>query len=298
MLHNGKNRKFSAPASLLKDGGVYLIGAGPGDPSLITVKAAKALALADVVITDRLVSREIIDEYVSPSAIVVEAGKQGGSTASVPQYEINELLVQYAKEYKTVVRLKGGDTAIFSNILDELIALNNENIPYQIIPGITAASGASAYTGVPLTARGFSTGVRILTYYKNTVIASSEWKQMAGFNDTLLFYMSGKSLYEIVSNLLQAGADSSIPFIVVEQATTPNQQVYQCTLHDFYQDGFEREFASPSLVIIGKVAALYEQFAWLPNNNKQGNYFKPLERHPELIELINDFQKEANVSRA
>ena len=123
-------------------GKVYFIGAGPGDPGLLTVKAATILAKAEVVITDRLVSEEIIKDYVHPNAIIIPVGKQGGCDASTPQYEINDLIVQFASAYKTVVRLKGGDVAFYSNVLDELIAVNENNIAYEIIPGVTAASGA------------------------------------------------------------------------------------------------------------------------------------------------------------
>lgn len=297
MITDLKNKSIYTP---LGDGGgkVFLVGAGPGDPQLLTVKAAKTLALADVIVTDRLVGRAIIDEYANASAIVIPVGKQGGSNASTPQFEINELLVKLSHQYKTVVRLKGGDTSLFSNILDELEALNNAGISYEIIPGITAASGASAYTGVPLTARGHATGVRILTYYTHTAVSEDAWKQLASFEDTLVFYMSGKSLHEVTGKLLDAGADATIPFIVVEQATTPNQYVYQSTLQDFFNNGFDKTFISPSIVIMGKVAGLYEQFKWAGNNNKREYYFKPLEDYPELIQLLNDFQKEANVSRA
>jgi len=292
-----KNRNVYTPLGNMGSK-VFLVGAGPGDPQLLTVKAAKVLALADVIVTDRLISKAIIDEYASSAAIIIPVGKQGGSNASTPQFEINELLVKLASQYKTIVRLKGGDTSLFSNILDELEALNNAGISYEIIPGVTAASGASAYTGVPLTARGHATGVRILTYYTHTAISEEAWKQLALFEDTLVFYMSGKALHEVTGKLLDAGANAKIPFIVVEQATTPNQYVYQSTLQDFFDNGFDKTFISPSIVIMGKVAGLYEQFKWAGNNNKREYYFKPLEDYPELIQLLNDFQKEANVSRA
>jgi uroporphyrin-III C-methyltransferase len=277
---------------------VYLVGAGPGDPELLTVKAVKILSQADVIITDRLVSNAIIEEYAHPDALIYAVGKQGGSNASVPQHEINELIVKLAQKHKTVVRLKGGDIALFSNVLDELQALRDHNISYEIVPGITAASGASAYTGVPLTARGFAQGVKILTYYTNSAIEESSWKELATFEDTLVFYMSGKALHTVTGKLLDAGADASIPFIVVEQATTPEQYVFQSNLSEFFNNGFDITFKSPSLVIMGRVTELYDRFAWLPNNSKREHYFKPLNNYPELIQLVNDFQNEANVSRA
>jgi uroporphyrin-III C-methyltransferase len=278
-------------------GKVYFIGAGPGDPELLTVKAVRVLSKADVVITDRLVSEEILRTYVNMNAIIIPVGKQAGSNSSTPQFEINDLIIQFASAYKNVVRLKGGDISLYSNILDELITVQEYSIPYEIIPGITALSGASAYTGVPLTARKLATGVRILTYYKDSVISDYAWKHLASFDDTLVFYMTGNALPQLVRKLIHAGADTSIPFIVVEQATTPNQFVHQFTLGEFASSEIYAEFVSPSLVIMGKVTMLYKQFAWLSNNNERTLYFKPLEDHPELIELINNIQSR-HVSRA
>ncbi|HEY6977501.1 MAG TPA: uroporphyrinogen-III C-methyltransferase [Chitinophagaceae bacterium] len=279
-------------------GKVYFVGAGPGDPQLLTIKAAKILARAEVVITDRLVSEEILKEYVSPNAIIIPAGKQGRSGASTPQFEINDLIVQLASAYSVVVRLKGGDVSLYSNILDELITVKEYNIPYEIIPGITAVSGASAYLGVPLTARKLANGVRILTYYKDSAITDETWKQLASFEDTLVFYMTGNALPQLVGKLLQAGADKNIPFLVVEQATTPNQYVRQFTLGEFSLSDIHDEFLSPSLVIAGKVAMLYKQFAWQPNTNERKPYFKSLDNYPELISLINNIQQLSHVSRA
>lgn len=279
-------------------GRVYFIGAGPGDPDLLTVKAARILADAEVVITDRLVSEAIIQQYVNADAIVIPVGKQGRSNASTAQPEINDIIVQFAAAYKKVVRLKGGDVALYSNVLDELITVNNHGIPYEIIPGITALSGASAYTGVPLTARGLSVGVRVLTYYTDTAISDDAWKQLASFEDTLVFYMTGNALPQLVSNLLKAGAHASIPFLVIEQATTPNQHVQEFTLGGFNSFPVHQEFISPSLLVMGKVASLYQKFAWLPNDNERMPYFKALQDYPELISLINTIQQTSHVSRA
>ncbi len=278
-------------------GKVYFVGAGPGNPELLTIKAARILAKTEVVITDRLVSEAILKEFVNPGAIVIPVGKQGRSNASTPQTEINELIIQFAAAYKTIVRLKGGDVSIYSNVLDELLAVNEHNIEYEIIPGITALSAASAYTGVPVTARGYATGVRILTYFQDQAISTEAWKHLAAFEDTLVFYMSGNALPHLVNNLLKAGANAAIPFMVVEQASTPNQYVHQFNLGEFSQQ-LHPEFLSPSLVIMGRVTALYQQFAWLPNNKERKQYFKPLQDFPELISLINNTQQLSHVSRA
>lgn len=277
-------------------GKVYFAGAGPGDPELLTVKAARILMKAEVVITDRLVSEEILNTYAS-QALIVQAGKQGGSNASTPQAEINELIVQYAARFKTVVRLKGGDISLYSNILDELETVKAHHISYEIIPGITAMSGASAYTGVPLTARGMATGVRILTYYKDSAISDAAWKHLASFEETLVLYMSTNALPQLVWKLLLAGADKTMPFLVAEQVTTNNQFVHQFTLESFDLSG-KQNFLSPSLIIMGKVTGLYEKFKWFLNNDERINTFKLLEEFPEFITLIDNIQQSTHVSRA
>jgi len=277
-------------------GKVFFVGAGPGDPSLLTIKAADILRTADIILVDRLVNEAIIHTYANPKAIVVAVGKQGGSAASKPQEEINKLLVKMARSYSKVVRLKGGDVSIFSNILDELETVAAHNISYEIVPGISAASGAAAYAGIPLTAREHSTGVRILTYYQTAAISSEAWKDMARFEDTLVFYMSGKAIHNIVYKLLEAGADANIPFAVVEQATTPHQHVQLFTLEDFLLQNYDTSFTGPSLVIMGKVTNLYRQFAWLPNSANRSPYFKPLQGHIDVTALLNTYQNQGNVS--
>jgi siroheme synthase len=146
-------------------GKVILAAAGPGDPELVTMKTVRSLQQADVVLTDRLVSEVLLQQYVNANATIVYVGKQCSRGSSTPQETINEMMVRFAKEGKQVVRLKGGDVSIFSNILDELQTLVEHGIPYEIIPGVTAALGAAACTGIPLTARGYTTAVRFLTSY-------------------------------------------------------------------------------------------------------------------------------------
>ncbi len=279
-----------------QSGEVIFVGAGPGDPQLLTLKAVKALQKADVVITDRLVSEEIIMEFVPYTAQVIAVGKQGGSGLSTSQKEINELLVEKAKQHNKVVRLKGGDVSMFSNILDELIALKEAGIPYQIIPGITALSGAAAYTGIPLTARGMATGIKVATFYSNTIISEDEWQEWATMKHTLVFYMSASTLPDLIAGLLHHGAEPSTPFVVVEQATTPNQYVHYSTLSDFENSVKTNSFISPSLLIIGKVAGLYQQFAWLPNNNQRKPYFSSLD--DAFTQIFNQIKEADNVSRA
>src|SRR4051795_5941255 len=209
-------------------GKVILAAAGPGDPELITIKTAQYLIEADVVLADRLVSQEILNEYVKPDAEIVYVGKQCRRGVSTPQATINEVLVQYALEGKLVVRLKGGDVSIFSNIMDELETVVSNNIPYEIVPGVTAALGASAYAGIPLTARGYSTAVRLLTYYKSDVVTNEYWKELAETGDTLVFYMSSETPDKLVEKLVENNIAEDKLLAVIEQATTPLQNVHIC----------------------------------------------------------------------
>lgn len=277
-------------------GKVILCGAGCGDPELVTVKAARWLQKAEVVLTDRLVSNDIIRQYVSDTAEVVYVGKQCRRGFSTPQETINEMMKEYALQGKLVVRLKGGDVSLFSNILDELQVLVDNKIPYEIIPGITAATGAAAYAGIPLTARGHATAVRLLTLYKSDVVTADYWKDLATTSDTLVFYMSSETLDEVVEQLTANHIAEDKLLAVVEQATTPLQHVHVCNLYQYNQKMKGRRFVSPSLVIIGKVVELQQQFAWLPNSNSKEHYFKPM---GSLLQSTNTTDNaKTNVSRA
>lgn len=260
--------------SFLQKGKVILVGAGSGDPELITVKGMRYLQQADVILTDRLVSPEIIQTFASPQAKVIYVGKQCRRGLSTPQATINELMVLYALENNLVVRLKGGDVSIFSNVLDELETLVQHNIPYEIVPGVTAALGAAAYAGMPLTARGYSTAVRFLTAYKSDVVSENYWKELALTDDTLVFYMSSETLANVVTQLTQNGIAKEKLLAVVEQATTPYQRVYTSSLYDYESVLSKKNFLSPTLVIIGKVVALHERFDWLKTEGEAIEYFK------------------------
>lgn len=241
---------------------VVLAGAGPGDAELITLKLQKRLAEADVIITDRLVNPAIIQQHKKPDCVVLLAGKQGYNDASYTQDEINQLLVQYATQHKRVVRLKGGDVAFFSNVLDELETLQQHNIAYEIIPGITAASGASAYAAIPLTARGYAQGVQFLTFNPNSAYSDEQWMALAATSDTLVCYMASRNLMTLIESLLTFGCQPSTPIAVVEQATTGSQKIYTSTLEQARTGFADQQFLSPSLVIIGEVVRLHEQFRW------------------------------------
>jgi uroporphyrin-III C-methyltransferase/precorrin-2 dehydrogenase/sirohydrochlorin ferrochelatase/uroporphyrin-III C-methyltransferase len=269
----------------IKKGKVIIAGAGPGDPDLITVKAALYLQDADVVLTDRLVSEDILNRYVNPEAEIIHVGKQCKRGFSTPQETINELMILYALQGKLVVRLKGGDVSIFSNILDELETLVANNISYEIIPGVTAALGAAAYAGIPLTARGIATSVRFFTYYKSDIVTDEYWKELANTNDTLVLYMSSETLDQVVSKLVANNIAADKLLAIIEQATTPLQNVHIINLYEYGEKYKNNSYISPSIVIIGKVVALHEQFAWLKNTHTAKNYFKPVQEIKETIKL-------------
>ena len=272
-----KSDSSSSLAKLVGAGYVIIAGAGPGDPELITLKLQRRIAEADVIITDRLVNPSIIEDHARKDAEIILVGKQGYNDASVSQEEINELIVAYAKKGKTVLRLKGGDVAFFSNVLDELQSLAANKIEFEIIPGITAASGASAYAGIPLTARGYSQAVQFLTFNPNSYYSPDTWKKIATTNETLVFYMAAKNITFLAELILRFSRKPSTPLAIVEQATTLHQQVHTTTLKDCANDFAEKNFSSPSLVIIGEVVKLYQHFKW-KQPAEIGSVFQELEK--------------------
>lgn len=257
-------------------GKVILAGAGPGDAELITVKLQRRLGEADVIITDRLVNPDIISLYAKKEATIIFGGKQGYNDASVSQEDINQLIVDNALEGKTVLRLKGGDVAFFSNVLEELQAVVRAEIEFEIIPGITAAAGASAYTGIPLTARGYAQGVQLLTFNPNSYYSSEKWKSLAQTNDTLVFYMAAKNITDLAELLLRYTRRTQTPLAVIEQATTVHQQVHITTLQNCAADFSGKEFSSPSLVIVGDVISLHQQFNWFNSSQPSGSIFNEI----------------------
>ncbi len=257
-------------------GYVIIAGAGPGDADLITIKLQKRLAIADVIISDRLVNPDIISLNAKADVEVIIAGKQGFNDASFSQDEINDLIVLHALKGKTVLRLKGGDVAFFSNVLDELYSLIEKDIPFEIIPGITAAAGASAYAGIPLTARGFSQGVQWITFNPSTNYRTDKWRYLSVTDDTLVFYMASKNVVYLAELLTRYAPKKNTPIAVVEQATTPHQKVSISTLQNCGVDFKDKVFSSPSLVIVGEVVSLHKQFNWFKIDETNGSIFKEL----------------------
>jgi uroporphyrin-III C-methyltransferase len=255
-----------------KNSKVILAGAGPGDKDLITVKLSKALQQADVIITDRLVNPEIISTWARPGVEILYAGKQGYNDASCKQKDVNEMILECAAQYKTVLRLKGGDIAFFSNVLDELQTCTANNIAFEIIPGVTSASAASAYTGMPLTARGYAQGIQVLTYTHNSFFTPERWKYLANTHDTLVFYMALKNIINVAELLLRYTKNKKLPLAIIEQASTPNQKITTTTLENCKNDIADKTFSSPALIVIGEVVALANTYNWF-ESNKAGNFF-------------------------
>ena len=265
------------PIEHIAKGKVVIAGAGPGDAELITIKLQKRLLEADVIICDRLVNPEIITLYAKPTVEVIMAGKQGYHQASIRQDDINKLLVSHALQGKNTLRLKGGDVAFFSNVLDELYCLTEKNIPFEIIPGITAAAGASAYAGIPLTARGLAQGVQWITFNPSANYHPAKWRYLAETTDTLVFYMASKNVSDLAELLLRyMHPRKDTPIAVIEQATTPFQKVSLATLRNCVAAFGNQQFASPSLVIVGEVVNLHQQFNWFETKNDNGSVFSSL----------------------
>ncbi|MFP9116042.1 uroporphyrinogen-III C-methyltransferase [Flavobacterium sp. RHBU_3] len=257
----------------IKKGKVILAGAGPGDPDLVTLKTLRYLQQADVILTDRLVSPELISEHARKDAHIVYVGKQCSKGIHTPQTDINDLMVELALKGHLVLRLKGGDVSLFSNVLDELQVLKKHKIPYEMVPGVSAAFGAAAYTGIPLTARGHSRGVRFLTLYDLSTVKYAQWLDWAETDDTLVFYMSGQKLEELTQKLIRIGIDPEKGIAIVQQATTPFQKTTIRNFYDLNKKGLPKFEYVPTLIIIGNVVNLHKQYSWIQETAGNESYF-------------------------
>ncbi|MEX5741190.1 siroheme synthase CysG [Acinetobacter baumannii] len=241
-------------------GEVYLVGAGPGDPELITLKALRLMQQADVVIYDRLVSAPIL-ELCRRDATKIYVGK-ARSNHSVPQEGINALLVDYAKKGKRVCRLKGGDPFIFGRGGEEIQELFQAGVPFQVVPGITAASGCSAYAGIPLTHRDYAQSVRFLTGHLKEGSPELPWNELIYENQTLVLYMGLVGLERICEQLIAHGQRPDMPVALISKGTTPEQKVVVGSLADIASKVTEHQIHAPTLTIIGEVVRLREQLQW------------------------------------
>lgn len=244
----------------VEQGEVYLIGAGPGDPDLLTFKALRLLQRADVVLYDRLVSPAIVD-MARRDSDKVYVGK-ARSDHAVPQETINEMLIRYAKEGKKVARLKGGDPFVFGRGGEEIAGLAQQNIPFQVVPGISAANGCACYSGIPLTHRDHAQSVRFVTGHLKDGSLSLPWKEFVSANQTIVFYMGLISLPKICEELISHGKDQDTECALVERGTTDSQRVHTGTISTIADIIAEREIHAPTLFIIGSVVSLHNELKW------------------------------------
>jgi uroporphyrin-III C-methyltransferase/precorrin-2 dehydrogenase/sirohydrochlorin ferrochelatase/uroporphyrin-III C-methyltransferase len=240
---------------------VYLVGAGPGDPELLTVKAQRLLQQADVVVYDRLVSSAILD-LIPPGTSRIYVGKASGQH-SMPQAEINDLLLNLARNGHQVVRLKGGDPFVFGRGSEEAQHLARHGTRFEVVPGITSAAACSAYAGIPLSHRGLARSVRFVTgHCRADQPLDLDWDGLADPQTTLVFYMGLANLPQIQDGLLDAGMAATTPVAFVENGTTPQQRRILTTLNELQEAAQRHEVQAPALIIIGAVVGFAEELDW------------------------------------
>ncbi len=244
---------------------VYLIGAGPGDPGLITVKGRECIARADVIMYDYLANDELL-RHAKPGAELIYAGKVGGAH-NREQRQINELLVAKAREGKVVARLKGGDPFVFGRGGEECEALVAAGIPFEVVPGVTAGIGAPAYAGIPLTHRHVTTSVAFVTGHEHPgkEVSEIDWERLSLGSGTVVFFMGMRNLPEIAANLIAHGRAPETPVALIRWGTRPEQEVLTGTLADIADKAGKANFKAPAITVVGEVVRLREELRWFDN---------------------------------
>ncbi|MGX4675510.1 siroheme synthase CysG [SAR92 clade bacterium H246] len=252
--------------SEFKTGEVYLVGGGPGDPDLLTFKALRLMQQADIVLYDRLVSKEVLN-LVRRDATRIYVGKTAGDHP-VTQDNINQKLVDYALEGNRVVRLKGGDPFIFGRGGEEIETLAEHGIPFQVVPGITAASGCASYAGIPLTHRDHAQSVRFIAGHLRSGKMDLNWPELVQPNQTLVFYMGLNGMETICQQLMEHGLDSETPAALIEKGTSARQQVFVGDLQSLPNIVRSAGAKAPTLIIVGHVVSLQDKLAWFNLSEK------------------------------
>jgi uroporphyrin-III C-methyltransferase/precorrin-2 dehydrogenase/sirohydrochlorin ferrochelatase len=241
-------------------GTVYLVGAGPGAPELLTLRAAQLLGEADVLVYDALVSQPVLDR-VPPATERIYAGKERGNHA-IPQEDINHLLVRLALAGKRVVRLKGGDPYTFGRGGEEVETLAANGIPFEVVPGVTAAAGIAAYTGIPLTHRNYAQACVFVTGHLQDGTMNLDWAGLARRRQTVVIYMGLHGLPTVCAKLIEHGLPPDWPAAIVQQGTTPNQRTVTGTLSTLPGLAEAAQLKAPTLIVVGETVTLQSKLSW------------------------------------